>query len=339
MTLEALGWNTQWQQKFEAAVSQAAAKADPLLKLQRGRIIAEHRTHYVIGTDTGDLSAEATGRFRNNVALRTDLPGVGDFVAFRPAEADGPAFVEAVLPRTSTMVRKAAAEQRPQLLAANVDVVFIMTALDGDYNLRRVERYLVLVRDSGARPVIVANKSDLLANGGGDVAGVMAELAATAPGVAIHAISARGRSGLAELEAYFAGNKTIALIGSSGVGKSTLTNQLLQRDVMATQEVRESDSRGRHTTTHRQMFIRAGGGTLIDTPGMRELGLWNADEGKDANFDDIEQLALSCKFTNCGHQSEPGCKVLAAISAGELEAARLTSFLAMGKTTERRGNR
>jgi ribosome biogenesis GTPase / thiamine phosphate phosphatase len=335
MTLEALGWNTQWQQKFDAAV----AKADPSLKLQPplqpGRVIAEHRTHYQLGTDTGDLSAEATGRFRNTVALRTDLPGVGDFVAFRPAEADGPAFVEAVLPRTSTMVRKAAAEQRPQLLAANVDVVFIMTALDGDYNLRRVERYLVLVRDSGALPVIVANKSDLST----DVAGVMAELAATAPGVAIHAISARGRSGLAELEAYFAGNKTIALIGSSGVGKSTLTNQLLQRDVMATQEVRESDSRGRHTTTHRQMFIRAGGGTLIDTPGMRELGLWNADEGKDANFDDIEQLALSCKFTNCGHQSEPACAVRAAIEAGTLDAGRLVSFLAMGKTTERRGNR
>jgi ribosome biogenesis GTPase / thiamine phosphate phosphatase len=331
MTLEALGWNTQWQQKFDAVV----AKADRSLKLQPGRVIAEHRTHYVIGTDTGDLSAEATGRFRNNVALRTDLPGVGDFVAFRPAEADGPAFVEAVLPRTSAMVRKAAAEQRPQLLAANVDVVFIMTALDGDYNLRRVARYLVLVRDSGALPVIVANKSDLSA----DVADVMAEIAATAPGVAIHAISARGRTGLAELEAYFAGNKTIALIGSSGVGKSTLTNQLLQRDVMATQEVRESDSRGRHTTTHRQMFIRAGGGTLIDTPGMRELGLWNADEGKDANFDDIEQLALACKFTNCGHQSEPGCAVLAAIASGELEAGRLTSFLAMGKTTERRGNR
>jgi ribosome biogenesis GTPase / thiamine phosphate phosphatase len=331
MTLVALGWNTQWQQKFEAAV----AKADLSLKLQPGRIIAEHRTHYQIGTDTGELSAEATGRFRNNVALRTDLPGVGDYVAFRPAEADGPAFIEAVLPRTSTMVRKAAAEQRPQLLAANVDVVFIMTALDGDYNLRRVERYLVLVRDSGALPVIVANKSDLST----DVAGVMAELAATAPGVAIHAISARGRSGLAELEAYFAGNKTIALIGSSGVGKSTLTNQLLQRDAMATQEVRESDSRGRHTTTHRQMFIRAGGGTLIDTPGMRELGLWNADEGKDANFDDIEQLALNCKFTNCGHQSEPSCAVQAAIADGTLEAGRLASFLAMGKTTERRGNR
>lgn len=331
MTIKALGWNAQWQQKFDAAVK----TADPSLTLQPGRIIAEHRTHYQIGTDTGELSAEATGRFRNNVALRTDLPGVGDFVAFRPAEADGPAFIEAVLPRTSTMVRKAAAEQRPQLLAANVDVVFIMTALDGDYNLRRVERYLVLVRDSGALPVIVANKSDLSA----DVAGVMAELTATAPGVAIHAISARGRSGLAALEAYFDGHKTIALIGSSGVGKSTLTNQLLQRDAMATQEVRESDSRGRHTTTHRQMFIRAGGGTLIDTPGMRELGLWNADEGKDANFDDIEQLALACKFTNCGHQTEPNCAVLAAIAAGTLEAGRLESFLAMGKTTERRGNR
>jgi ribosome biogenesis GTPase / thiamine phosphate phosphatase len=144
---------------------------------------------------------------------------------------------------------------------------------------------------------------------------------------------------LTALEAYFAGNKTVALIGSSGVGKSTLTNQLLGIDAMVTQAVRESDSRGRHTTTHRQMFVRSGGGTLIDTPGMRELGLWNAEEGKDANFDDIEQLALGCKFTNCGHQSEPSCAVLAAIVAGELEGGRLTSFLAMGKTTERRGNR
>jgi ribosome biogenesis GTPase / thiamine phosphate phosphatase len=331
MTLEALGWNTQWQHKFDAAVK----KADPSLNLQPGRIIAEHRTHYQVGTGTGELSAETTGKFRNNVALRTDLPGVGDFVAFRPATTDGPAFIEAVLPRTSTMVRKAAAERRPQLLAANVDVVFIMTALDGDYNLRRVERYLVLVRDSGALPVIVANKSDLVA----DVPAVMAELKATAPGVAIHVISAKGRAGLAGLEGYFDGNRTIALIGSSGVGKSTLTNQLLGADLMATQAVRESDSRGRHTTTHRQLFIRAGGGTLLDTPGMRELGLWNADEGRDANFDDIEQLALACKFTNCGHQSEPACAVRAAIEAGTLDAGRLTSFLAMGKTTERRGNR
>jgi ribosome biogenesis GTPase / thiamine phosphate phosphatase len=331
MTLTALGWTSLWQQKFEAAVK----RCDVSLKLKPGRIIAEHRTHYQVGTDTGEVSAETTGRFRNNIGIRTNLPGVGDFVAYRPAEADGPAFIEAVLPRTSTMVRKAAAERRPQLLAANVDVVFIMTALDGDYNLRRVERYLVLVHDSGAKPVIVANKSDLST----DVVGVLAELAATAPGIAIHAISARGRSGLGELEAYFDGHKTIALIGSSGVGKSTLTNQLLQRDVMATQEVRESDSRGRHTTTHRQMFVRAGGGTLIDTPGMRELGLWNAEEGRDANFDDIEALALGCKFTNCGHQSEPGCGVLAAIAAGTLDSARLTSFLAMGKTTERRGNR
>jgi ribosome biogenesis GTPase / thiamine phosphate phosphatase len=329
MTLTALGWNTSWQQKFEAL------KLEGMAGLQPGRVVAEHRTHYRVGTDSGELNAETTGKFRNNVAIRTDLPGVGDFVAFRPSDTDGPAFIEAVLPRTTTMVRKAAAERRPQLLAANVDVVFIMTALDGDYNLRRVERYLVLVHDSGAKPVIVANKSDLAA----DVPGVLAELAATAPGVAIHAISARGRSGLTELAAYFEGNKTIALIGSSGVGKSTLTNQLLGIEAMVTQAVRESDSRGRHTTTHRQLFVRPGGGTLLDTPGMRELGLWNAEEGKDANFDDIETLALGCKFTNCAHQTEPHCAVQAAIASGALEAGRLTSFLAMGKTTERRGNR
>ena len=335
MTLKALGWTAAWQQKFDGLVGALSVEGQPATGLQPGRIVAEHRTHYRVGTASGECDAETTGRFRNSVARRTDLPGVGDFVAIRPAAADGPALVEAVLPRTSALVRKAAAEQRPQLLAANVDIVFIMTALDGDHNLRRVERYLVLVHDSGARPVIVANKADQAA----DVPGLLAELAATAPGIAIHAIAARERTGLAALEAYFKADTTVALIGSSGVGKSTLTNQLLGIEAMATQAVRESDSRGRHTTTHRQLFVRPGGGTLLDTPGMRELGLWNADEGRDANFDDIETLALKCKFTNCGHQTEPHCAVLAAIAAGQLDVARLTSFKALQTSTERRGNR
>jgi ribosome biogenesis GTPase / thiamine phosphate phosphatase len=334
--LAAHGWTEAWQQKFQALT---------VAGLQPGRVVAEHRTHYVVATGTGEIRAETTGRFRNSVTVRTNLPGVGDFVGFRPAEGDGPGLIEAVLPRTSTMVRKAAAERRPQLLAANVDVVFIVTALDGDYNLRRIERYLVLVRDSGARPVIVLNKADLAAAAATgaaaaiDLPAVLAELHGVAPGIAIHAISARGRTGIGALAAYFDGGHTIALIGSSGVGKSTLTNQLLGRDAMATQEVRASDSRGRHTTTHREMFVRAGGGTLIDTPGLRELGLWDAEGGRETNFDDIETLALDCKFTNCQHQAEPGCAVQAAIRAGTLEVARLTSFATLGRTPERRGSR
>jgi ribosome biogenesis GTPase / thiamine phosphate phosphatase len=333
--LAVYGWTEVWQHKFQALT---------VAGLLPGRVVAEHRTHYVVATGTGEIKAETTGRFRNAVTVRTNLPGVGDFVGFRPAEGDGPGLVEAVLPRTSTMVRKAAAERRPQLLAANVDVVFIVTALDGDYNLRRIERYLVLVRDSGARPVIVLNKADLAARAvtgaeAIDLPAVVAELQGVAPGIAIHAISARGRTGIGELEAYFDGGRTIALIGSSGVGKSTLTNQLLGRDAMATQAVRESDSRGRHTTTHREMFVRAGGGTLIDTPGLRELGLWDAEGGRETNFDDIETLALDCKFTNCQHKAEPGCAVQAAIRAGTLETARLTSFATLGRTPERRGSR
>ena len=189
---------------------------------------------------------------RNAAQERSDLPGVGDFVALRLAAGDGQATIEAVLPRTSALVRKAAGESRPQLLAANIDVVFIMTTPDADLNLPRLERYLALVRDSGAAPVIVVNKADLAH----DAVEITGQIAGIAPGVPIHVVSARGRDRIDDLERYFDGNRTIAFVGSSGVGKSTLTNLLLGRTAQATQEVRANDSRGRHTTTHRQLFTR-----------------------------------------------------------------------------------
>jgi ribosome biogenesis GTPase / thiamine phosphate phosphatase len=306
MTLAALGWSEVWRQRF------AALGTDGLVP---GRVVGEHRTHFRVVTDEGELSAEITGRLRNGANQRSDLPGVGDFVALRLAIGDGPASIEAVLPRSSELVRKAAGESRPQLLAANVDTIFIVTGLDGDFNLQRIERYVALVRSGGSSPVIIVNKVDL-AN---DVAGTIAQIAAVAPDIPIHAISARSGDGAGPLEGYFDGGKTIALIGSSGVGKSTLTNQLLGRAAQATGEVRAHDSRGRHTTTHRQLFVREQGGTLIDTPGMRGLELWKDAAVSQPEVEDTEAVAVRCRFRNCRHQSEPGCVVRAAAAPQDLK--------------------
>jgi ribosome biogenesis GTPase / thiamine phosphate phosphatase len=317
MTLEALGWYVLRQQEF------VAHAADGLIP---GRVVGEHRTHYRVATEAIELTAGTTGRLRNAAQQRSDLPGVGDFVALRLAQGDGPATIEAVLRRTSALIREAAGERRPQLLAANIDVVFIVTALDGDFSLPRMERYLELVRDSGAAPVIVVNKTDL----NNDAITAAAQIEAIAPGVPVHAISARAHNGACDLEQYFQGNRTVTLIGSSGVGKSTLTNQLLRRAAQATREVRSYDGRGRHTTTHRQLFIRPQGGAIIDTPGLRGLEVWNAPTDSKDNFDDVQALAIQCRFRDCRHDSEPACAVRAAVKRGDLDAGRFASYVKFG---------
>jgi ribosome biogenesis GTPase len=313
MGLDVLGWNERWQEKF------AALDVEGLVP---GRVIGEHRSHFQVAIEVTELSAGTAGRLRKAAKERSDLPGVGDFVAVRPPAGDGPATIEAVLPRLSALVRKASGESRPQLLAANVDVVFIMTTPDNDLNLPRLERYLALVRDSGASPVIVVNKADLTQ----DALEITGRIAAIAPGVPIHVVSARGRVGIEELERFFDGNRTIAFVGSSGVGKSTLTNLLLGRSAQATQEVRAHDSRGRHTTTHRQLFTRPEGGSIIDTPGMRSLEVWNPPAETADGFEDIEALATQCKFRDCRHGSEPACAVRAAVERGEVDAARAAAY-------------
>ena len=312
MTLAVLGWNGRWQNEFAVLALEGTVP---------GRVVSEHRSHYRIVTGSTELTAGTAGRLRRMATHRSDLPGVGDFVAVRLAIGDGPATIEAVLPRISALVRKASGESRPQLLAANVDVVFIMTTPDGDLNFPRIERYLALVRESGALPVIVVNKADLT----NDALGITRRIAAIAPGVAIHAISVRACGRIPDLERYFDGNRTIAFVGSSGVGKSSLTNLLLGRAAQATQEVRGRDSRGRHTTTHRQLFTRPEGGSIIDTPGMRALEVWNAAEGV-ASSDDIESRASQCRFRDCRHESEPACAVRAAVERGELDAGRAASY-------------
>jgi ribosome biogenesis GTPase / thiamine phosphate phosphatase len=317
----AVGWNAAWQNKFDALGD---------LGLVPARVVGEHRTHYDVRVGEIELMAEVTGRFRNEAVQRSDLPGVGDFIAMQVNPGSGPAMIEAVLPRTSELIRKASSEERPQLIAANVDVFFIVTGLDGDFNLQRIERYVALVRTSGALPVIVANKIDLA----DDVEAMLAAIAVAVPGVAIHAISARQSAHV--LEGYFSGNKTIALIGSSGVGKSTLTNQLLGSSVQATQAVRDHDSRGRHTTTHRQLFIRASGGFIIDTPGMRGLEVWDEAKAAEPDFSDIEALSSQCKFRDCKHAKEPGCAVRAALQSGSLDAEHFARYAGDTKTAPKR---
>ncbi|MBX9682475.1 MAG: ribosome small subunit-dependent GTPase A [Hyphomicrobium sp.] len=311
--LEALGWNDRRAQEFRPYAADGLAP---------GRLVAEHRTHYQVATEQAERSATITGRFRSEAGQRTDLPGVGDFVALRLSAGDGPSLIEAILPRTSALVRKAAGETRPQLVAANVDYIFIVMSLDGDFNLQRLERYLALAAESGAAPIVVINKAD--------IAHIAAEttdrVADVAPGTPMHIVSARSTGGIAELQRYFDGNRTIALVGSSGAGKSTMTNQLLGQTLQRTQEVRSHDSRGRHTTTHRQLFIRPQGGAIIDTPGMRGLELWEPSKRVETDFDDIDTLAAQCRFRNCRHETEPGCAVRAAIASGDLDAGRLAQF-------------
>jgi ribosome biogenesis GTPase len=314
MPLEELGWNARWQEKFEALSGEGLAPA---------RVVAEHRSHYQIATAETELSASTTGRLRNTAEQRADLPGVGDFVAADISERDGPATIAAVLPRTSALIRKASGKPDPQLLAANVDVVFIVTAMGGDFNLARLKRYWALVQQSGAAPVFVVNKSDLEHN----IVGAAGEIEGLGHDMLVHVISARVRESVQVLEQYFTGNRTVALIGSSGVGKSTLTNQLLGRDAQATQEVRNYDGRGQHTTTSRQLLVRSQGGAIIDTPGLRGLETWDATEAAEGSFEDIETLALQCRFRNCGHDTEPDCAVRSAVARGDLDGDRLSAYL------------
>lgn len=313
MTLEEFRWTER--QKREA--SEYFCR-----DLLPGRIVGEHRTHYQVATGESEITAEASGALRSLTKQRSELPGVGDFVVFRPAEGDGPAIIERVLTRTSALIRKASGELRPQLLASNVDVAFIVMGLDGDYNLARMKRFVELVQGSGASPVIVANKADLSSY----PAEAAKQISEVAPGVPIHIISAREGIGLEELEPYFQPHRTIVLVGSSGVGKSTLINRWLGRPAQATQSVRADDHRGRHTTTHRQLFSRPNGGSIIDTPGVRGLESWEPVETTEDTFEDIDALAANCKFRDCRHDSEPACAVRAAIKRGVLEADRLANF-------------
>ncbi|HEX6210664.1 MAG TPA: ribosome small subunit-dependent GTPase A [Methylomirabilota bacterium] len=291
--------------------------------LEPARVSVAYGATFRVITAEGDCLADVSGRMRHEARSRRDLPAVGDWVALKPTTiAGGRATIQALLPRKSLFSRKVAGEETvEQIVAANVDTVFIMTALDHDFNLRRLERYLTMTWESGATPVILLNKTDL----SDEVAARRAEVDRIATGVPVHPISARHGRGLDQLTPYFGRGQTVALLGSSGVGKSTLINRLLGEERLRTGEVRESDSRGRHTTTHRELVPLPGGALLIDTPGMRELQLWSADSGMVEAFEDIAALAAGCYFADCRHESEPRCAVKQAVAEGRLDAARLES--------------
>jgi ribosome biogenesis GTPase / thiamine phosphate phosphatase len=301
----------------EKRLKEAAVSED----LVPGRVIARDKNSYRVATAEHDLQAEVSGRFRYQAIDSSDYPAVGDFVLMdNVVDNQGIAIIQQVLSRRGIFERKTAGtDHDTQVLATNVDLAFICMALNSDYNLRRLERYLSLVWAGGAVPVVVLTKADLCP----DLDDKLKEVRAAAPGVDVLVTSGLTEDGFKPVQAFLKSGKTYVFLGSSGVGKSTLINRMLGSEQIKTREIRK-DGKGKHTTTRRELILIPGGGAVIDTPGMRELGLESADLAQ--AFSDIEQLAQNCKFKDCAHLSEPGCAVLEAVEEGVLDVDRLANY-------------
>jgi ribosome biogenesis GTPase len=306
-----------WDDRFQAHLDTLATP-----DLIPGRVASEQRGHYLLFAESGPLNAHVAGKLRYAAHDREDLPAVGDWVAFRPTDP-GAGVIQAILPRRSVFARKAAGTAlAEQIVAANLDRVFLVMALNHDFNLRRLERYLVLAWESGAEPVVLLTKADLCDALDERLAQVEA-IAGIAP---ILVTSSLTGAGLDPVRAMIPPGHTAGLLGSSGAGKSTLINRLLGSEHLTTGTIREEDGRGRHTTTWRELFPMPGGGLVLDTPGMRELALWDGAQGLESAFAEVEALAASCRFRDCAHGSEPGCAVRQALMEGALTPERFGSY-------------
>jgi ribosome biogenesis GTPase / thiamine phosphate phosphatase len=312
--LDTLGWDAELASAFEQLQDD---------NLFPARVAAQHRGEYVLLTETEEIRAKAAGRLFYEHEVGGQLPAVGDWVGVTP-----PATITSILPRRSAFIRKHAGDgSTEQVLAANVDAAFLLAGLDDDFSLRRLERYITTAWESGASPIVVLTKADLC----DDVPAAVLAVESVAIGVPVHPVSNVLGTGLEALAPYLQPGRTVVLLGSSGVGKSTLLNRLAGAEVMRTRAV-AADGTGRHTTVHRELVPLAGGGLVIDTPGLRELQFWEGDI--DAAFEDIEALATECRFRNCAHTTEPGCAVLAATDAGTLELDRLRSWRKLQRELE-----
>ena len=315
MKLELFGWNDFFEESFAQYSHQG---------LLPGRVTIQHKDRYVLFTERGEVNGKVSGKFRFEASGLHDFPAVGDWVVFEIGSGDQSAVIHHVLERRSKFSRKVAGDRTDeQVLAANIDIVFLVMGLDGDYNLRRMERYLTVAWESGARPIIVLNKSDICPI----LEECTEQVLSIAHGVDTVVMSAHHSEQVAPLWTLLTPGTTGVLLGSSGVGKSTITNALLGKEYLKVNEVRENDSRGRHTTPHRELLILPNGGIIIDTPGLRELQLWRGDEGLRENFDDIEELASNCRFRDCKHETEPHCAVKKAMEDGLLDSCRYESYL------------
>lgn len=311
-SLADLGWNNRFQSQL----------IDTPEDLVPARIAEEQRGAYLLLTEDGPLSAAVSGRLMHDAGGREDFPAVGDWVLARPLLGEARAVIHSVLARRTKLSRKTAGETTDeQILAANVDTVFLVTSMNQEMNLRRIERYLTVIWESGATPVILLNKADLAEN----APQLVSEVEDIAPGVDVYFTSALTGDGVEAVRRYLHRGQTVVFIGSSGVGKSSLVNRLLEEDVQAVSHIRD-DGKGRHTTTSREMMLVPAGGLIIDTPGLRELQLWEADSGVGQTFADVEDLAQECAFADCNHGSEPGCSVQTALTNGAISRQRLDSY-------------